>query len=140
MELYFNFLGIEFFQGHHESFIQGLHFVTAVRWEEMMSTCFSQAKVMTSRFLVCEQCPSGTKITGSYFVGFVCQMKRRNHWVKISLCIHPKGWHVRIEPGGVPYISSGFIYFLENTTNRGMKYPVGLIQLTTVTRDPRSAV
>jgi len=33
----FQFLAVEFFQGPHESFIQGLHFVAVVRWEEMMS-------------------------------------------------------------------------------------------------------
>jgi hypothetical protein len=32
-ELYFKFLGEECFQGPHEGFIQGLHFVTVVRWE-----------------------------------------------------------------------------------------------------------
>jgi hypothetical protein len=26
-------LGVEYFQGLHESFIQGLHFVALVRWE-----------------------------------------------------------------------------------------------------------
>ena len=106
---------------------------------QMMSTRFSQAKVMTSKFLVCEQCPSGTKITGSYFVGLVCLMKWRNHWVKVSLYIHPEGWHAWIHPGGVPCINSGFIYFLGNTSNGGMKCPMGIIELTTVTRDPRSA-
>jgi len=33
MELFFNFLAVECFWGAHESFIQGLHFVTVVRWE-----------------------------------------------------------------------------------------------------------
>ena len=32
-ELHFIFFGVEYFQGLHESFIQGLHFVTLVRWE-----------------------------------------------------------------------------------------------------------
>jgi len=66
-----------------------------------------------------------------FFVGFVC--------VKISLCIHPERWYAWIDPGGVPFINSGFTYFLGNTSNGGMKCPVGLIQLTTVTRDPWSA-
>ena len=52
---------------------------------------------------------------------------------------HPEKWHAWIGPGGVSFISSGFIYFLGNTNNGGMNYPGGLIQLTTVTRDPRSA-
>jgi len=30
-------------------------------------------------------------------------------------------------------------FFLGNTSNGGMKGPIGLIQVTTVTRDPRSA-
>jgi len=59
--------------------------------------------------------------------------------VKISLCVHSEGWHVSIDPVGVPFISSGFIYFLGNTSNGGMKCPVGPKQVTTVTRDPRSA-
>jgi hypothetical protein len=29
----FQFFGVEYFQGLHESFIQGLHFVTVVMWE-----------------------------------------------------------------------------------------------------------
>jgi hypothetical protein len=33
MELYFSFLGEEYFQGLYERFIQGLHFVTLVTWE-----------------------------------------------------------------------------------------------------------
>ena len=106
---------------------------------QMMSTCFSRAKVMTSRFLVCEQFLSGTKLTGSYFVSFLCFMKWRNQWEKISLHINPDGRHGWIDPGGLPFISSCFIYFLGNTSNRGMKCPVGLIELTTVTRNPRSA-
>jgi len=57
---------------------------------------------------------------------------------EISLCIHPERWHAWIEPGGVPFISSGFMHFLGNTGNGGIKCPVGLIQLI-VTRDPRSA-
>jgi hypothetical protein len=32
-EPFFNFLAVECFQGPHESFIHGLHFVGAVRWE-----------------------------------------------------------------------------------------------------------
>jgi len=32
-ELFFNFLGVECFQGPHESFVQGLHFVDVVRCE-----------------------------------------------------------------------------------------------------------
>jgi len=59
--------------------------------------------------------------------------------VKISLCIHPEGWHAWIDPGSVPFISCGYIYFLGNTSNGGLKCPVELIQLTTVTRDHRSA-
>jgi len=60
---------------------------------------------------------------------------------KILLCIHPEGWHAWIEPGGEPLIRSSFIrvFFLGNASNGGMKGPVGLIQVTTVTRDPRSA-
>jgi hypothetical protein len=54
-------------------------------------------------------------------------MKRINHWEKISVWIHPKGWHSWIDPGGVPFISFGFMYFLGNTSNRGMKCPVSLI-------------
>jgi len=33
MELFFNFLAVECFQGLHESFIRGLHCVAVVRWE-----------------------------------------------------------------------------------------------------------
>ena len=50
--------------------------------------------------------------------------------MRISLCIHPEGWHAWIDPGGVSFISSGFIFFLGNTSNGGMKCAVGLIQLT----------
>ena len=106
---------------------------------QMMSTWFSRAKVMTSRCFVCEYCPSGTEIQGSYFIGFVCLMKWRNRWVKISLCIHPEKRRAWTNPGGVPFISSCFIYFLGNTSNGGMKCPVGLKQVTIVTRDPPSA-
>jgi hypothetical protein len=59
--------------------------------------------------------------------------------VKIWLFIHPEGWHAWIDPGGVPGISSGFIYFLGNTSNGGKKHPVRLIEVMTVTRDPHSA-
>ena len=115
--------------------------ILCLLWGErhMMSTWFSRANVMTSRFLVCEECLSGTKVKGSSNVGFVCLMKWRNHWDKISLCIHSEGWKTWIDPGGVPFVSSGFIYFLGNTSNEGMKFPFGIIQVTTVTRDPRSA-
>jgi len=44
-----------------------------------------------------------------------------------------------LDPGGVRFINSCLTHFLGNTSNGGMKCPVGLIQLTTVTRDPRSA-
>jgi hypothetical protein len=58
--------------------------------------------------------------------------------VKISRFIHPEVWHAWINPGGVPFINSGFIYFLGNTGNGRMaKCPVELIQLSTVTRDIR---
>ena len=103
---------------------------------QMMSTWNSRTKVMTSRFLVCEKCQSDTKTKGSYFGGLVCLMKWRNHWEKISLCIHHEGWHAWIDPGGVPFIISCFIFFLGNTRNGGMKCPSGLIELKTVTRDP----
>jgi len=56
--------------------------------------------------------------------------------VKVSLCIHPEGWRARIDPGAVSFIISGFVYFLGKTSNGGMKCPVGLVQVTTVTRDP----
>jgi hypothetical protein len=107
---------------------------------QIMSTWFSRAKLMTSKFVVCEHCLSGTWIRVSYLVDLVCEMKWRNHWVKISLCIRPERWHAWIDPGGVPFIGSGFIYFLGNSSNGEMKSPFGLIQLTTVTRDLRSAV
>jgi len=58
---------------------------------------------------------------------------------KMSLCIHPEGWHAWHDPGGEPLISSSLTFFLGNTSNGGMKGPIGLIQVTTVTRDPRSA-
>ena len=58
---------------------------------------------------------------------------------KFSLSIHPEGWHAWIDPGDVPFISSCFMFFLGDTSNGGMKCPVGLIQVTTVTSDPRSA-
>jgi len=58
---------------------------------------------------------------------------------KISLCIHPEEWHAWIDRGGVPFVSSCFIFFLGNTSNGGMKCLVGLIQVTTVKNDPRSA-
>jgi len=66
-------------------------------------------------------------------------MKWRNHWEKVSLCIHPEGWHAWLDPGGEPLISSSLTFFHGNTSNGGMKSPTGLIQGTTVTRDPRSA-
>ena len=59
--------------------------------------------------------------------------------MKISLCNHPEGWNAWIDPGGVPFTNFRFIYFLGNTSIWGMNCPVVLIQLTTVTRDPRSA-
>ena len=62
----------------------------------------------------------------------------RKPWVKLSLCIHPDRWHAWLDPGGVPFITSCFVYFLGNTSNGGIKRPVGLIQVMTVTRDPRS--
>ena len=49
--------------------------MAVVRWEEMMSTCLSRAKVMTSSFVVCELCPLSSKITGSYSAGFVFWLK-----------------------------------------------------------------
>jgi hypothetical protein len=55
---------------------------------QMTSTWFCRAKVITSMFLVCEYFPPSTKITGSCYFGFVGSLKWRNHWVKISLCIH----------------------------------------------------
>ena len=56
--------------------------------------------------------------------------------MKISLCIHPEGCQAWIDPVGVPFVSSRFIFFLGNTNNGGKKCPVGLKQLTIVTRDP----
>jgi len=116
-------------------------FILCLLWggRQMMSTWYSRAKIKTSRLLVCEQCPLSTKLTGFYFVGFVCLMKWRSHLLKISLSIHADGWHAWIDPGGVPFIRSCFIYFLVNTSNGGMKCPVGLIQMTNVTRHSRSA-
>jgi len=58
---------------------------------------------------------------------------------KISLCVHPDRKDSRVDPGGVSFISSSFIYFLGNTSNGGMKCPEGLTYLTTVTGDPRLA-
>jgi hypothetical protein len=58
---------------------------------------------------------------------------------EILVSIHFDGWHTCIYTGGELFISCDFIYFLGNTINGGMKCPLGLIQLTTVTRDPRSA-
>jgi len=113
--------------------------VVGGRGRQMMSTWFSQAKVMTSSFLVCELCRCGTYITGSLFVDFMYLMKWRNHWVKFSLCFHPDGRRAWADPVGVSFISSGFSYSLGNKSNGGMKYPDGLIQVTTVTRDTRSA-
>jgi len=57
-----------------------------------------------------------------------------------NLALYPlRGMAHVVDPGGVPFITSGFIHFLGNTSNGGMKCPCGIIQLTTVTRDPRSA-
>ena len=68
---------------------------------QMMWTWFCRAKLMTSRFQVCEQCPSSTEITGSSFCR-LCMFDGiwGNHWGKISLCIHPEGWHAWIDQGG----------------------------------------
>jgi hypothetical protein len=49
--------------------------LTVVRWDANDVNMFSRAKEMTSRFFVCEKCPSGNKVQGSYFVGFVCPTK-----------------------------------------------------------------
>jgi hypothetical protein len=32
---------------------------------------------------------------------------------KISVCMHPEGWQAWIDPGGVPFIRSCFIFCLE---------------------------
>ena len=82
--------------------------------------------------------PSSTKLTESSFVSFVCLMKWRYHWEKISFCIHPEGGNKWIDPGSVPFISSCFISFFGNTSNGGMKFPLGLIQVMTVARDLHS--
>ena len=82
---------------------------------------------------------SACTITHFTFTFFVCLVKWTNYWMNISLCIHPEGWHAWIDPGGVPFISSRFIHFLGNTINGGTNCPVGLIELTTVTREPLSA-
>jgi len=50
-----------------------------------------------------------------------------------------EGWHASIDPGDVSFITSCSIHLLGNTSNGGMKGPVGLVQLMTVTSDPRSA-
>jgi len=71
-----------------------------------------------------------------FFVDFMYLMKWRNHWLKFSLSIHSEEWYAWIDPGGVPFISFGLIYFLGNTRNGGMTCPVGLIELTNVTRIP----
>jgi len=53
----------------------------------------------------------------------------------MSLYIHTEGWHAWIDPGGVQFISSGFIYFLGNTSNGEMNCPFWLTLLTIVTRE-----
>jgi len=84
--------------------------------------------VASSWFLFTEQV--------SYFVGFVSLMKGRDRRVKVSLCIHPQGWDARIDPGGVSIVRFGFVYFIGNTNNGGMKCPVGPIEVKILTRDP----
>jgi len=105
---------------------------------QIISTWFCRAKVMTTGFFVCEYCPSATKTQGPYFVGFVCLMKWRSQWVNISLCIRPRGM-ARVDWSRRCAIHQlCFTHFLGNTSNGGMECPFGLIQLTNVTRDPRS--
>jgi len=53
----------------------------------------------------------------------------------MSLYIHTEGWHAWIDPDGVQFISSGFIYFLGNTSNGEMNCPFWLTLLTIVTRE-----
>jgi len=50
--------------------------------------------------------------------------------------IHPGKWHAWFDSGGVPFISSCFVYFVGNTSNGGIKCPAGLKQVAAVTRDP----
>jgi len=63
----------------------------------------------------------------------------KKHLGENLVFIHPEERHKWIDPAGVPFISSCFIYVLGNRSNGGMNCPFGLKHVTTVTRDPRSA-
>jgi len=52
-------------------------------------------------------------------------------WVKISLCTQPEGWQAWIDPGGVSSVFVSYFFFGMQVTEE-----VGLMQVTTVTRDP----
>jgi hypothetical protein len=62
----------------------------------MMSTWFSRAKVMTSRFPVCEQYPSGTKIKGNFFCR-LCMFDEMKKPLGENLVLYPLRWMVRVD-------------------------------------------
>jgi len=133
-----NFLAVECFGGPHEIFIQSWILCLLWCWRQMTSAWFSWAKLMTSRFLVCEYCPSSTKTRESSFVVFVYLINEENIGKKSRSASTPRdGTRGLIQTMAIHQFL--FHIFSWKYNNGGMKCPVGPIKLTTVTRDPSSA-
>jgi hypothetical protein len=75
-----NFLAIECFRVPHESFIQGLHFVAAVRWKVNYENC---GRLVAPHFLAAHS---------------------------LNSCLHPSGSHSSFEPSVILYNPEGIIH------------------------------
>jgi len=95
--MFFNFFAEESFHGPHESFIQGLHFVAAVRWEANDVSMI----LPSCTFIACEYLPSGTKITGSYyyyyFFFWFCMLDEMKKQLGENLALYPPREIARVD-------------------------------------------
>jgi len=105
----------------------------------VMSTWFSRCKVMTFRFLVCVGAGPVLRYKDLILsASYVWWNEETTGWKSRSVSTPRDGTRGLIQAVCHSSVLVSY-FFLGNASNGGMKCPVGLIQVTTVARDPRSA-
>ena len=107
---------------------------------ESITTLFSLASLISSRFLLWYICPS--KRSKCLFSGldFIQLMKWCNHCKNTSVSIHPDSVHENTVPFGASIFKLSARRFRLKISIGGMKCPVGEWQYTPVVLVPRSAL
>ena len=110
--------------------------------------CGNKHKIWTPFFLVlsitvifwlCVLWPSSIRSARFCFETWEWRRKKSNHSANKCSCIHSDGWQANLVSGGAPSKNASFTRTSGKINIGGINVPAALLQITAVTRLPRSA-